>query len=125
MLLGITESLAVNRYGMAAKMAPTERRMMDNGLTVGLAQLPMETTQRISDMSAPVMALIGAMFYVQRLGRLEAVRRANIADAVRAENASAVQEAEHIANQSQGTNGTAEPLDIPSKDDLLNRFGGT
>jgi hypothetical protein len=121
MVLGIAESLAINRYGMAAKMAPTERKMMDNGLTIGLAQLPVETTQRISDLSAPVMACIGAMFYVQRLARLEAQRRANADETLRS---SAVAEAEHITNAHQGTNGTgAEPSVLPSKDDLLDRFG--
>jgi len=123
MVLGIVESLAINRYGLPAKMAPPERNMMNNGLTELFVNLPIETTERVASMSAPFMGVIGLMFYLQRIAHLERQRRDVARENAAVHAAEAVRQAENIV---QGNpNGTVESVgNMPSKDELFNLFDG-
>lgn len=124
MVLGVAESLLINRYGIEAKILPPERKMMDNGLTALFTNLPVETVERVASMSAPFMGVIGLMFYLQRIAALERRRRDTVREAVAVNAAEAVRQAENIVNP-QGTNGTVESVsNTPSKDELFDLFNG-
>jgi hypothetical protein len=78
MMIGCVETFAYARYRTPeARMAPEERRMALEGLANSVKVLPAHVVGQISSLSAPVMCLMGFLLYANRLGELEARRRAN------------------------------------------------
>lgn len=78
MMIGCIETFAYARYRTTeARMAPEERRMALEGLANSVKVLPAHVVGQISSLSAPVMCLMGFLLYANRLGELEARRRAN------------------------------------------------
>lgn len=78
MMIGCIETFAYARYRTPdARMAPDERRMALEGLANSVKVLPGQVVDQISSLSAPVMCLMGFMLYANRLGEMEAKRRAN------------------------------------------------
>lgn len=78
MMIGCIETFAYARYRTTeARMAPEERRMALEGLAKSVTVLPAHVVGQISSLSAPVMCLMGFLLYANRLGELEARRRAN------------------------------------------------
>ena len=78
MMIGVIETFAYQRYRTPdARMTPDERRMALEGLSKSVSVLPASIVNQVSGLSAPVMCLMGFMLYANRLGELEARRRAN------------------------------------------------
>lgn len=120
MMIGVIETFAYSRYRTPdARMTPDERKMALEGLAQSVKVLPAEIVGQISNLSAPVMCLMGFILYANRLGELESRRRANKRDEAISEQAN-----EWLANQQTPTDYAHGPVDAngfaaPSKT-LLN-----
>jgi len=120
MMIGVIETFAYSRYRTPeARMTPDERKMALEGLAQSVKVLPADVVGQISNLSAPVMCLMGFILYANRLGELESRRRANKRDQAISEQAS-----EWLANQPPPAEYAHGPVDqngfaAPSKS-LLN-----
>lgn len=116
MMIGCIETFAYARYRTTeARMSTEERRMALEGLANSVKVLPATVVGQISSLSAPVMCLMGFMLYANRLGELEARRKAN-----RRDTTVSAQAEQWLSNQQPTTEYQHGPVDengfaVPSK----------
>lgn len=119
MLVGVVQTLGIMRYGVDGKMTAQEHTMMSEGLTGSLVSLPLEVTQQVCALSAPVMAGFGFLIYATRLSTIEARRRQ---DREHVQAANAVYQAEQIVQQEPPI--TTENGTLPDLEDVRSRMEG-
>lgn len=112
MLIGLIETAGRFRYGPdRGSMTPQERGMMVEGFTGSMASLPADVVQKISDMSAPVMALTGLLMYTYRMALNEtALKQSRAAE----DRTSAVLTAQQIVNKQREQTPPVPPV-IPTQ----------
>lgn len=136
--VGLLETAGRFRYGPArGSMTNDERGMIIEGMSGTMASLPAEITQRISELSAPVMMLTGILMYGYRMAHNErALQQSRAAE----ENASAVLAAQRITQPRREDNRPTPPVSSngvntmpggitggipPTKDEILDLIEGS